>query len=82
NLCDVPPDCGSTHLPVFGDSVPNSDLPGVAGGDQLVTNEEESLGRHIEAEHACRRKQRRVYGLILGPKSANWDPVLLSSDVY
>lgn len=46
----------SSHLPVFGDGVPNADLPGVTGGDQLVTNEEEGLHRHVQTEDACRRK--------------------------
>lgn len=45
---------GSTaDLPVFGNSIPNSDFPGVAGGDQLVTNEEKSLHWNIQAEDAC-----------------------------
>lgn len=44
---------------MFGDGVPNPDLPRVAGGDQLVTNEEESLYRHVQTEDACRRKKRR-----------------------
>ncbi|TNN26358.1 hypothetical protein EYF80_063505 [Liparis tanakae] len=44
---------GSTHLPVLGDGVPDPDLPRVAGGDQLVTNEEESLHRHVQTEDAC-----------------------------
>lgn len=53
----LPPPCDSTHLPVFGDGVPDADLPGVAGGDQLVTDEEQSLSRNVEAEDACRRKE-------------------------
>lgn len=56
----------STYLPVFGDSVPNPDLPGVAGGDQLVTNEEERLGRHVEAEDACGRKACLGHIFLLG----------------
>lgn len=48
----------SGYLPVFGDSVPNSNPPGVAGGDQLVTNEEESLRWHVQAEDAYRERRR------------------------
>lgn len=44
---------------MFRDGVPNPDLPGVAGGDQLVTNEEESLHRYVQTEDACRRERRR-----------------------
>ena len=39
---------------MFGDGVPDPDLPGVAGGDQLVTDEEESLHWHVQAEDTWR----------------------------
>lgn len=48
----------SGYLPVFGDGVPHSNPPGVAGGDQLVTNEEERLCWHVQAEDAFREKRR------------------------
>lgn len=44
----------SGYLPVFGDGVPDSNPPGVAGGNQLVTNEEESLRWDVQAEDAFR----------------------------
>lgn len=42
----------SSYLPVFGDGVPDSNPPSVAGGNQLVTNEEESLCWDVQAEDA------------------------------
>lgn len=47
------PSEGNTHLPVFGDGVPDSHLPRVTGGDQLVADEEEGLHWHVQAEDAC-----------------------------
>lgn len=44
----------SGYLPVFGDGVPDSNPPRVAGGNQLVTNEEESLCWDVQAEDAFR----------------------------
>ncbi len=41
------------YLPVFGDGVPYSHFARVAGGDELVSNEEQSLHRHIQTEHTC-----------------------------
>lgn len=45
----------SGYLPVFGDGVPDSNPSGVAGGNQLVTNEEESLRWDVQAEDAFRQ---------------------------
>lgn len=41
----------SLYLPVLCDSIPHPDLPRVAGGHQLVPNEEEIIYRHTKAEH-------------------------------
>lgn len=40
------------YLPVLCDCIPHSDLPCVAGGHQLVPDEEEIVHRNAEAEHA------------------------------
>lgn len=45
---------------MLGDGVPDTDLPSVAGRDQLVTNEEERLGRNVEAEDAYRGQHKRL----------------------
>lgn len=58
------PEPDSTHLPVLGDGVPDTDLPSVAGSDQLVTNKEERLGRNVEAEHACREQHTRLQAVL------------------
>ena len=49
-----PPDPPISHLPVFGDGVPDADLAGVAGGNQLVAHEEQSFQRDAQVEDACR----------------------------
>lgn len=43
-----------SDLPVFRDSVPNSNLPSVTGGYQLVTHKEQSLYWDVEAKDTCR----------------------------
>ena len=43
----------ATDLPVFGHSVPHPHFPCVAGGNQLIPHEEQSLYWNIEAEHPC-----------------------------
>lgn len=48
----------SGYLPVFGDGVPDSNPPSVAGGNQLVTNEEESLRWDVQAEDPFRESSR------------------------
>lgn len=50
---------------MFGDCVPHPHLPGVAGGDELVTNEEESLSGDVETEDACGEGETRCF-LLLG----------------
>lgn len=39
------------YLPVLCDSIPHPDLPRVAGGHQLVPDEEEIVYRHTKTEH-------------------------------
>lgn len=60
-----PSESVSTHLPVFGDCVPHPHLPRVAGGDELVTNKEESLSGDIETEDACGEGETSLF-LLLG----------------
>lgn len=43
---------------MFGDSIPDSNPSGVAGGDQLVTNEEESLRWNVQAEDTLRKNTK------------------------
>lgn len=39
---------------MFSDGVPDADPPGVAGGDQLVTNKKERLRWNVQAEDTLR----------------------------
>lgn len=43
-----------THLPVLGHSVPDTDAPCVACGNELISNKEQGFHWHTQVEDTCR----------------------------